>query len=369
MKKKSISPIRIAAIGDLHLTSNLSHTPIGSTYRTDQLIKFFRNSFELMLSEKVDLILNSGDLCDEVLIGPETMELLTCFLELSRVSEISNVMIGGNHDFDGDDCFLNFINRLDEDPKVFHFDPEPVVWEFESKATRVVAIPFCSDEMFLNQAVKGKILDNERKDFYNILLAHIGIKGAGYGDTISKFGIASEKIEEISNGYDLMVFGHFHKFQIIGKNGLYTGSPQHVRLDQKNIIPGFPIIDLPSFKIRHISNGFSPRFMELEDYEKPSGRITNNIIKPIIDTDNVSEEDNEKYLREILSLNPYHMIRPTTKKKFAVEEPIRVKSITNKESIIVDTMKKMKVKEEYRKPYKRHVIELFREVSQDVSIR
>ena len=106
--------IKIGVFGDPHLTTQLPYTVAGSSFRKDQLISFLEYSFEAMIKSKVDLILVLGDLCHKTILAPDDLDLLMCFLEISRVSEIPTVIIGGNHDSDYDDSILKFLDRFKE---------------------------------------------------------------------------------------------------------------------------------------------------------------------------------------------------------------------------------------------------------------
>lgn len=371
----NLPPIRIAAFGDLHLTSQLPYTPPGDIYRTDQLTKFFEYAFETIVKKKVDFILDAGDLFHETLIDSKTLDLLSCITELSRIAEIPNIRIPGNHDFDGVNCFLDFLERLNGRSKIFYFDPKPAIWEFSEKKLKIVAIPYCSDKEFLENARKGKRSKKEEGEHYNILLAHIGIKGALYGDTVSPHGVDLKDIKNLSNGYDLMIFGHFHKFQTVGNNGIYTGSIQHTRIDQHGEIPGFVIIDLPTFRLRHISNEFSPRFTILKDYVLDSRLIRNNIVKPLVDIENRTEEQNIEYLKKILTFDPYYLIRPNLRGSIGLVERsgggegesregvILKESKKSKEDVIKKVLKGINVSDKLKQKYERYIVEFYREVA------
>lgn len=354
--------IKIGVFGDPHLTTQLPYTVAGSSFRKDQLISFLEHSFKTMIKVKVDLILVLGDLCHKTVLAPDDLDLLVCFLELSRISEIPTVIISGNHDYDYDECILKFLDRFKENCDNIFFEDHSysATYSFPKFSTEIVAINYCEDERFLNIASSN--IFKESNDL-KILIGHVGIKGTLHGTTTSIRGVKKEDIEKLSKGYDLMLFGHHHNFQVICENGLYAGSLHQVRIDERHTIPGSLIIfpKKGAWKIRRIENEFSPRFHVVENYVLDPYNIKDNIVKVEIDTQNHSEKENRKFVKRIQEMEPYYLIVPKFKKQFSAKT-LKGKVTKDKDKIVV--LKKV-IDKMNGKKYEDHIIKLYEKVKNE----
>jgi len=365
MKKKK-SKIRIAALADLHITSRLPYTPIGDSFRKDKLIEFFHHSFKIIVEKKVDIIMVAGDILHQTAVDPDGLDLLTCFVELSRISGIPNIVVSGNHDIDRKDSILKFLKRINQDRVIFHYSPKTSEYIFADLNIRVVAIPSMSEKLFVKKAIEEGILEKDRRSesFYNILLGHQGIKGAVHGSLESFHGIEKKDIEKISKLYDLILLGHFHKFQAICENGIFIGPIQQTRIDEVSIDPGFIIIDLPDMKIVHIENKLSPRFKIIEYGSSIVGsEMEGNIVKPIIDPENNTEEENKKFISDIRICDPYYLIQPKLKKTYSLTKNYKKKESLTKEEVILKTLKNMNIREERREEIEKETLDFYRRMS------
>ena len=354
--------IKIGVFGDPHLTTQLPYTTAGSFFRKDQLISFLEHSFETMIKNKVDLIFVLGDLCHKTVLCPDDLDLLMCFFELSRVSEIPTVIINGNHDLDYDESILKFVDRFKEncDNIFFENHSSSAIYSFPKFSTEILAINYCEDERFLKIAS-----DNAYKveDKLKILIGHVGIKGTLHGTTTSIRGVKKEDVEELSKGYDLMLFGHHHNFQVVCENGLYAGSLHQVRIDERHTVPG-SLIMFPkkgAWKVRRIENYFSPKFHVVEDYVLDPKSIWGNIVKVVIDTQNHSEEENRKFVKKIQEMDPYYLIVPKFKKQFSTKV-LKGKTAKDKDKLTV--LKKVITKMDGKK-YENHIIQLYEKVKNE----
>jgi len=359
MNSQQSPSIKIGVFGDPHLTTQLPYTVAGSSFRKDQLISFLEYSFEVMIKNKVDLILVLGDLCHKTSLGPDDLDLLMCFLELSRVSDIPTVIIHGNHDLDYDDSILKFLDRFKENCENIFFENHSYYakYLFPKFSTEIMAINYCEDERFLYDASQNAY---KEKDKLKILMGHVGVKGTLHGTTTSIRGVKKEDVEELSKGYDLILFGHHHNFQVICKNGLYAGSLHQVRIDERDTVPGslVMIYKKGAWKVRRIENEFSPRFYVVEDYVLDPDKIKGNIVKVLIDTQNHSEKENREFVKKIQDLEPYYLIVPKFKKQFSFKT-LKGKITKDKDKIIV--LKKV-IEKMNGKKYEDHIIQLYEKV-------
>jgi len=365
MPSQAPQNIKIGVFGDPHLTHQLPYTTLGSPYRKDQLVSFLTHSFEVMMKNKVDLILVLGDLCHRAALDADDLDLLICFLEFSRVSEIPTVIIEGNHDLDGNKSILKFLARYSENADNIFFDHEHVdcQWSFDGLNTEIISINYCSDEEFLSITSSYASTLTSKRDHLRILMGHIGIKGSMHGTMKSIRGIKSEDIERIGKDYDLMIFGHHHNFQLVGEKAFYAGALHQVRIDERDTVPGSLILKPKEnmWKVRQIENTFSPRFYMVEDYILDPKRVRGNIVKPIIDTQNHSEKMNIDFVKKIESLDPYYLIMPKFKRTF-VSKTVKTQKMVKEDKL--KTLKKV-VRKMNGKKYEEHIIKLYREVREN----
>jgi len=365
LKKKTFSSIKIGAFGDPHLTNRLPYTHPGSSYRKDRLKSFIDYSFRKFVKKEVDLIVVPGDVCHLTKLDSNDLELLIHFLDSSRISKIPTVIIPGNHDKDQQDCILQFLksHSLSSGIHNLYYPHQRVgVWKFEfPTGVRVVGIEYCSDKDFLEEAKKGM---NSDKRFYNILIAHVGIKGTLHGSTKSIFGIKKEEIKELEKGYDLIILAHHHLTQRITSKSFYCGSIQQTRIDEKDHVPGVLIFELPSLKITRIENKLSPRFKLVEDYIIKPEEIKDNIVKPVIDLQKFSEEEHVSFLKKILVYNPYYLIKPNLRKSYGEEIRLQFKKGDSKKRVLKRVLKRTlkSVSEKKAKEFNKHVLSLYRKV-------
>lgn len=359
MNSQQSPNIKIGVFGDPHLTTQLPYTVAGSSYRKDQLISFLEHSFKVMMKNKIDLILVLGDLCHKTSLVPDDLDLLICFLELSRVSDIPTVIINGNHDLDYDESILKFLDRFKENCENIFFENHSYYakYFFPKFSTEILAINYCEDERFLHDASQNAYKEENK---LKILIGHIGIKGTLHGTTTSIRGVTKEKIEELSEGYDLMLFGHHHNFQGICANGLYAGSLHQVRIDERDTIPGSMIMTIKKgiWKVKRIENTFSPRFYVVEDYVLDPYKVKGNIVKVLIDTQNHSEKENREFVKKIQEMEPYYLIVPKFKKQFS-SKTLKGKAVKDKDKVAV--LKKV-INKMNGKKYEDHIINLYKEI-------
>jgi len=367
MEKKKCF-IRIAAIGDPHLTNSLPYTSVGSDYRKYQLMEFLGSSFQKIVKKSVDLIVVPGDLCHTTLLDSDTLFLLIHFLELCRVNRIPTVIVSGNHDIDHKTSILDFLTIYRKQCRNIYFKQGDLgIYLFKETDTpiRVVAISHCSDEKFLllmrnNGAPVDRI-------YYNILVGHAGIKGTLHGSTKSIRGIKPENLEGIADGYDLMIFGHHHYFQRIIPNAFYSGSIQQTRMDERNTHPGIAFFDLPALKVSRLSNKYSPRFVVIDDYSVDREIIRNNIVKLVLDLDKKTEEENIDFIKRVSECEPYYLIMPRTKKIHKLSSAGKERTMlakSSKEKVLYTVVKGLAEQSARIPKFEEHVMSLYKRMKE-----
>jgi len=220
--------MKIAIIGDLHLTNHLPYTITGDFSRKKALFIYLDFFFTKIQEKKVDFLVVPGDICHNSVLDSDDLDLLMHFLDLIAGSEIKTVIINGNHDLDGEKSILDFLDHSNRYPEIYYCSKTP--WESLMSEAAVYTINYCSHQVFLKEAFGLSKLDVVGAK-YKILIGHVGVKGTLHGTTKSILGVKKEDIEELSKSFDLISLGHHHNFQFITKNALYPGAPHQTRID------------------------------------------------------------------------------------------------------------------------------------------
>jgi DNA repair exonuclease SbcCD nuclease subunit len=355
--------MKIAVFGDGHLTNSLSYTHSGDKYRKKMLCLYIYEFFVTIIEEAVDFLVIPGDLLHSTYLGPDDVDLLNYFVFHSLMNSGTHTVISlGNHDVDGDDSILKFLNRFIDDK--IHYCDKSVSWSYSSEESKINfdVINYCDHHTFLEKAREFPVT---KKGICNILVGHIGVKGTLHGTTKSIVGVKKEDIEEIESNYDLVILGHHHNMQWVTKKCFYPGSVHQTRIDEIDTVPGGVIIEFKNGKLdtsTKIENKLSPRFVIVKDYKFNPEEIKNSIVKPILDLDSKTEEENLSFLKSILKCDPYFLIKPRTKKQFMIEEDFRSYSPVNKLEAIVETMKSFKLKKEESAEFKENTIKIWNNV-------
>lgn len=348
---------KIAVLGDPHLTTTLPYTFSGNDSRESALIYYIGFFLSNLDPEKTILII-PGDLCHRSFQSPSDLALLIEVLVMIRNHGINTVISNGNHDLDGSESILKFLSYFSRTHKnIFYFD-RSIAWDLETDNASFRVVNFCEDSNFLVSAKVRPVEKNKK-----ILIGHVGIRHTLHGSTKSIHGVKPEDIESLEKIYDLMIFGHHHYYQKVGNKGLYPGSIQQTRIDERKQVPGGIIIDVQMRKVNKVPNRYSPRFILVENYKIFPKMIRDNIVKPILDLENKTEKENLEFLERIKKHEPYYLIRPKTKKVHSLGEASHFKG--GKKKALVEVLRKSKVKK--KKAYARHTVKIYEEARKEIS--
>lgn len=212
--------MRIAIASDFHIGF------AAGTERSQEAFEQAKKAFELALREKADLLLLAGDLFDSDVPSQETwLEMFQLFsvlrkeklkektvikkikkekTELFEFSHLPVVAIAGTHEFRSKD-FRNALEVLQEAGCLVYLHAAKA--EFELNGEKIVVHG-------LSGVPEKKALDALRlwnpvpeKDACNILLLHQSIKEfLPFDDEM----IASISLDDLPQGFDLIVDGHLH---------------------------------------------------------------------------------------------------------------------------------------------------------------
>lgn len=126
----------------------------------------------------------------------------------------------------------------------------------------VHGVPYIDHNVGLSEYLKNMRLD---KDFKHILLLHTDYPGAKDTDDRRIDSVENLNLNTLSR-FDLVLCGHIHKPQKLGKKVYMVGAPMHQRRTDRNCDMGYWKIytDL-SMKFVHLSK--YPRFIDVESEE------------------------------------------------------------------------------------------------------
>ena len=355
--------IKFGVFGDGHLTNCLPYTLPGDITRKNKLINYIDFFFDTILDEEVSFLVVPGDLAHLTSVSSNDLDLLFYFYLKVKESKIPTVFSLGNHDLDGDESILRFLNRANclyvPGSKIFYEENRYFSVELHKIKTEIHVINFCSHHDFLKEARDS--ISKKESGIFSLLVGHVGVKGTLHGSTKSIIGVKVDDIEEIGTNHNLIVLGHHHAFQWVTPNCFYSGSVHQTRIDEIKTTPGGVIVETDGVvhEISKIENKFSPRFVIVEDYKFKPKEIKSSIVKPVLNLDSKTEKENVEFLRRLIDADPYYLIKPRIKKSFRIENVKSEFSAKKKLDAIIKTMKSFDYKKNEKKKLKEHIIKIW----------
>lgn len=177
-------------------------------------------------STKPDLIVNLGDTFDtHAVLRSEVMSEFILHVEHTLSLGIEYVYLLGNHDmYKPNDSKYHALKPLKNKIKGFH-----VIDEITS-LNGITYVPYQHDiSKFPTQT-------------HSICVAHQTFKGADYGDVTT-----SDGVDPVSVSADVIISGHIHKKQVLGKV-IYPGTPFSQNANDINQVKGLLLFDTDSFE-------------------------------------------------------------------------------------------------------------------------
>lgn len=199
---------------------------------------------------------------------------------LNKVNEYVNLcskfaptyIVAGNHDMENNTIFLtdhHWLNCLKGKANITVVDNVIIrIFEKNNKISKIVFCPYITDGRFIEALNTRK---GEWEDA-NCIFSHVTIKDCKMGSIIAK------DADEWKEYYPMLVSGHIHESQWIGKNMYYSGSIFQVDVNEDpnkyitlvtitdDKLPKIEQIDLvlPKKKILHVD------ISEIDDYIVPN---------------------------------------------------------------------------------------------------
>lgn len=285
--------VKILHCSDLHFDTPFSDLNNSfSEIRREDLRETFGNILSMANKEKVDILLISGDLFDNLRVMKTTLDYIRKKLE--EIKHIKVFIAPGNHDPNNEKSFYNMIN-WPSNVHIFSNDMECIFLEDLNAFIygRAFSKPYEKESLLKDFSAKFKV----DKSFINIMVLHgdIAVQESG-----NEYNPITE--EDMGNtSMDYIALGHRHSFSGINRTKgtyyAYCGNPEGRGFDEtgdKGIIigeVGSSYVDLnfiPLCKRKYIS--LEVDITSAETYE--------DIMSIIIS--NLEDEEKEKNLYKII---------------------------------------------------------------------
>lgn len=315
-------PIAIV-FSDIHL--NIWSRFNTDNCRTNEAFKTIETIARLCTKYKVPALF-----CGDLIHKPEVLEQDLANLILLHAMYISKTYpkfkvyaISGNHDMNRVNSFESISNSWVR----FFSGSIPFMYCLDFKSTminystRVYGVPYIDHNIGLYHYLKALKLDKQKK---NILLLHTDYPGAK--DTDGRVVDSAENINiNMLNKFDLVLSGHIHKPQRLGKKIYMIGSPMQQKRTDKNCKMGIWILyDNLNMKFQALNNHV---FIDVES------------------EDDIKDDGN--YYTVIPKVNPVEIVDNNTitkklSKSRIARKYLKIKGITdiNKKNLLINTLKK-----------------------------
>lgn len=230
--------MRILHTADWHLGKKLNMQVDLIDIQKDLLDQIYK----ILKEEKIDVFVLAGDIYQSVNVSDEATKLLNDFLKESVLSLPNTlfILINGNHDSAEK---LNFASDLlVPNLKIItkiHPNHRPIVIEKYNKIYNFYVIPFI--RVYDYNFIKKQSFRETKEIFYdilksfelnknhkNILITHTAIdfmqqqeRSDSEDDSYGNVGLVPS---DMFSSFDLVLLGHYHKFQKFNENIFYSGS-------------------------------------------------------------------------------------------------------------------------------------------------
>ncbi|KYK32558.1 MAG: DNA repair exonuclease [Thermoplasmatales archaeon SG8-52-3] len=283
-------------ISDSHLgySAYRKATPDGINQREIDTYFAFEKFVDFALKSKPDLILHAGDLFDSV--RPNNRAITFAVDQILKISKekIPFVIIAGNHEhpkLKETGHIFSIFNHMENIYPVYNAKYETISFNIKNKKVAVHAVPQCELKKQFEIEL-GKIKPDSSAEF-NIFLSHGAVSGI-QEFSMNEFNELIIPAKTLSNDFDYIALGHYHKFTKLANNAYYSGSTERFSYTEAQDKKGFLEIDLSQKNLK--SN-----FIKLEIRQMIDS-------KPIKCTNLKLEEIMKKIKETLKEINPKEKI-------------------------------------------------------------
>jgi len=279
---------KIIAVADIHMSNKLSYAqPLpnqrGLTDRLADQMHLWERMYAAALRNKVDALFVLGDLFDRPTVDAVTLTYTTAAVMNSPVPVY---ILPGNHDANSIRGGRFTVEAFSHMGKPKCHEPVEVIGEAvdgkEDIDVLQIAVgkgqsrrqlefwPIGFRPVAETKAVLQRFRKKLDKNNYNVLLLHNSILGAEHLGWECDDGLEPD---EVCQGFDQVLAGHFHLKQNFGDIGMYLGAPMHHHFGDAGRPAGFWVIEWPGGDkepVMQFIDGGAPEFHVFESLKKPS---------------------------------------------------------------------------------------------------
>jgi len=238
--------MKILHISDSHLgySAYRKTTPDGINQREIDTYNAFKQFVDYAVKSKPDLILHAGDLFDSV--RPNNRAITFAVDQVLRISEkkIPLVIVAGNHEhprLKETGHIFSIFEHMDNIYPIYNAKYETISFNITQKKVTVHAIPQCELKKQFESELE-KLKPDKNSDF-NIFVSHGAVSGLQVF-SMNEFNELIIPAKVLSDKFDYIALGHYHKFTKLESNTFYSGSTERFTYIDAQDIKGFLEIDL-----------------------------------------------------------------------------------------------------------------------------
>jgi len=233
-----LSKFRALFAADIHMSNRLPFAKPGAEDVSDRLrdqINLIAHINEVATAAKVDATFILGDLFDQSRVDAVT---LTHTIQALTATTVPMYIMAGNHDANSirGGRFTVEAFGVMEHERIRFLDSEvaPRKW------LQFLPVPFMPIKETEEKIAEARKLC--AKDVTNVLLFHNSVLGCDHLEWTCDDGLDPD---ELCDGFDWVIGGHFHTSQEFGKDkrGMYLGAPMHHHFGDRGRTAGFWIIE------------------------------------------------------------------------------------------------------------------------------
>jgi len=313
--------MRFAHIADTHL----GYRQYNLDEREEDFYRAFEEAVEVIIEEKLDFVLHSGDLFDEPRPHIRALVRVRKILERLKSHEIPFIGIAGNHDI--------LMRRGAVPPQKVFSDIElltPRKPYIEYNGIFIAGLPYFSKIHRNNMKNILEKLSKKAKDYdRSILLLHQQID--------KYFNLDFElKLQDLPDNFNYYALGHIHKRVVdtlpSGAVAAYPGSTEIWRMDELGEFrkhgKGFFIVDTGNFSLQEINlKGIRPflnfEVSGIEEVKDIVEEAEESGVKPVVKVEVKAENFNEVYRKLLVELKEkalYLDIKRKTERNIKAED-------------------------------------------------
>ncbi len=244
--------MKILHIADSHLgySAYRKSTPDGINQRELDTYYAFKQFVDYTVKSKPDLIIHAGDLFDSV--RPNNRAITFAVDQILRISEkkIPFVIIAGNHEhprLKETGHIFSIFNHMDNIYPIYNAKYETFSFNIKNKKVTVHAVPQCELKKQFDSELE-KIKPDSSADF-NIFASHGAVSGIKVF-SMSEFNELIIPAKALSNDFDYIALGHYHRFTKLANNAFYSGSTERFTYTDAPDNKGFLEIELTNKTVK-----------------------------------------------------------------------------------------------------------------------